>query len=141
MNTVSEQFAAKLNQLYPMLDFVREGMAQMGFNATDLQRFEIAVEEAVVNVIHHAYPNKEGFIEITLNLFPKEKMQVVIKDQGIPFNPLLQNPAFDSETPPEERKPGGLGIPFIREFIDQIEYQREGIFNVLLLEKSASKLL
>ena len=135
MHTVSEQFAAKLNQLYPMLDFVREGMAQMGFNGADLQRFEIAVEEAVVNVIHHAYPRKEGFIEITLNLFPKKKMQVVIKDQGVAFNPLLNDATFDHETPHEERKPGGLGIPFINEFIDYIEYERADIFNVLLLEK------
>ncbi len=118
-----------------MLDFVREGIAQMGFNDTESQRFEIAVEEAVVNVIHHAYPDKEGFIEITLKLFPKEKMQVVIKDQGIAFNPLLQDATFDHETPAEERKPGGLGIPFIREFIDNIQYQREDIFNVLVLEK------
>lgn len=135
-HTVSEQFAAKLNQLYPMLDFVREGISQMGFNETDSQRLEIAVEEAVVNVIHHAYPEKEGFIELTLNLYPKEKMQVVIKDQGIPFNPLLKNASFDHDTPAEERTPGGLGIPFIREFIDNIEYERADIFNILLLEKT-----
>jgi len=136
MHTVSEQFAAKLNQLYPMLDFVREGIAQMRFTPINSQRFEIAVEEAIVNVIHHAYPKKEGFIELTLNLFPEEKMQVIIKDRGIPFNPLLQKSSFDCDAPVEERTPGGLGIPFINEFIDNIQYQREDIFNVLVLEKT-----
>ncbi|MDX8431077.1 MAG: ATP-binding protein [Candidatus Algichlamydia australiensis] len=139
-HSVSQQFAAKLDQLYPMLDFVREAIAQMGFDEAAAQRFEIAVEEAVVNVIHHAYPKKEGYLELTLNLFPKKKMQVVVKDQGVPFNPLLQNPEIDRDAPIEKRQPGGLGIPFMHEFVDSIHYEREDIYNVLILEKQFQSL-
>lgn len=132
----SKQFAAKLDQLYPMLDFVRAAIQKMGFDANEALRFEIAVEESIVNIIHHGYPSKKGTIELTLKLYPKEKMQVVIKDQGVAFNPLNQDASIDYDASLEERKVGGLGIPFMREFVDQILYEREGLYNILILQKS-----
>jgi len=136
----SKQFIAKLDQLYPMLDFVRAAIHKIGFEANEAQRFEIAVEETLVNIIHHAYPqsgsNKKGTIELTLKLYPKEKMQVVVKDQGVAFNPLNQDASIDYDASLEERQVGGLGIPFMREFVDQILYEREDLYNILILEKS-----
>lgn len=60
----------------------------------------------------------------------------IICDTGIPFNPLENAP-----TPPdlrssiEERCIGGLGVYFLEQYMDKVEYKRENNQNVLTLIK------
>jgi len=92
----------------------------------------LALEEAVSNVMLYAYPGQHGQVLIE---FAKEKSIIfTITDSGIPFDPTQQRDA-DTTLSLEERQIGGLGIHLVRQLMDEIYYRREDNKNVLTLIK------
>ena len=128
------QLAARLENLAPMLAFIEQGAKELGFDVTKLDRMHLAFEEALVNVINYAYPNKYGNIEITYEVKEDKRFVVEIIDWGIPFDPLSL-PKPDVEAPLEKRKVGGLGIYLIRTIMDEVSYRRDQDRNILTLTK------
>jgi serine/threonine-protein kinase RsbW len=125
---------AKLDNLESMLQFIRNGAEQQGFSKKDINRIQVAAEEALVNVISYAYPDDGGDVEIRCNAKGAEGLVIEIIDWGIPFDPLSL-PEPDIEAPPEEREVGGLGIHIMRNIMDEVSYKREGDRNILMLVK------
>lgn len=128
-------FCANLNSLHPMLEWIRAHLEEAGFSDVEVRRIEIALEEALVNIISYAYQGKEGMIELNYHLSEKY-VELVIKDQGLPFNPLKQIKKADPLIPIEEREVGGLGILFILEIMDKVDYTRSRETNTLTLRKN-----
>ncbi|MBO7446254.1 MAG: SpoIIE family protein phosphatase [Bacteroidales bacterium] len=122
----------ELDQLEPFLEsFFDRNNLDMAL----LPSVNLALEEALANVIMYAYPeNAQG--EVTLSAQIKDDdILMVIQDRGIPFNPLQQQ-EIDLDVPLEERQIGGLGIHLIKEIMDKVEYTREDGKNVLKMWKS-----
>ncbi len=94
----------------------------------------LVLEEVVNNIISYAYKDKnEHHITIHLELEGQELM-LKVKDDGIPFNPLgVCEPDIDK--PLGEREPGGLGLFFVRNLTDELEYKREKDKNILIMKK------
>ena len=120
-----------------------EGAAREFGIPDDIQlSLNLAVEEAVVNVINYAYPKgTEGDIEINITNSPipdlsESSTEVIftIIDQGVPFDPTTHDEA-DTTSELEERQIGGLGIHLIRNIMDRVEYQRDGNSNKLTMTK------
>jgi serine/threonine-protein kinase RsbW len=97
-----------------------------------------SVDEALANVIRHAYNNRPGMpIEVTCRrLFSdREKkdirgLEVVLADSGIAVNPKkLQG------RPLEEIRPGGLGLHFMKQGMDVVEFRRKNGRNLLRMVK------
>jgi serine/threonine-protein kinase RsbW len=97
-----------------------------------------SVDEALANVIRHAYKNRPGMpIEmICRKLFgDKEKknvrgLEVIIEDSGIAVDPKkLQG------RPLEEIRPGGLGLHFMKQSMDVVEFRRNNGKNLLRMVK------
>ena len=94
----------------------------------------LAMEEAVVNVMDYAYPDgQKGNVDIEVTA-DQEWMTFVITDTGIAFDPTTKEDA-DTTLSAEERPIGGLGIFLVRQLMDDINYKREGNKNVLTLRK------
>ncbi len=125
-------FVANIEQLHPLLKWIRAQLTQMEFSTSTLNKIELASEEVFINIIHHAYQGREESVEMEIHLFPKSHIELVFKDAGPPFNPLDAK-EIDSSSKLEEREVGGLGIHFIRQLIDEVRYVREGTFNILTL--------
>jgi serine/threonine-protein kinase RsbW len=69
---------------------------------------------------------------IEVKTFEKEnRFYIEIKDSGNYFN-LLEFDEADTESILEERKIGGLGIHFIKNFAESIEYKRENNKNIII---------
>jgi len=131
---VKTKIPAKLENLESMLQFIRNGAEQQGFSGKEINKIQVAAEEALVNVISYAYPDDGGDVEIRCNAKGAEGLVIEIIDWGIPFDPLsLSEP--DIEAPPEEREVGGLGIHIMRNIMDEVSYKREGDRNILTLVK------
>jgi anti-sigma regulatory factor (Ser/Thr protein kinase) len=131
-------FHSKIKELPRMLLWIRKHLIDAGLDASSIRKFELASEEAIVNVIRHAYQGGAGKIEILFRLKETE-VHVMIVDHGPPFNPLegKHRPALASSL--EERKEGGLGILMIRKCVDDVHYRREDDWNVLTLIKRFSR--
>ena len=125
----SLKIPAKLENLQKMFDYIREASSRQGFAEEQINKIQLACEEALVNVISYAYPSKNGDLEIICNN-KESSLEIVIIDRGIPFDPL-SIPAPDILLPLEQRKIGGLGIFMIRELMDAVAYKRDGNRNVL----------
>jgi anti-sigma regulatory factor (Ser/Thr protein kinase) len=130
----SRQFRAVISDLDQMMKYVRDFL-DVTCDVSKSKNFEIAIEEALVNVIHYAYLEyPQGPVEIE---YSKEvdQLVVIIKDRGAPFNPLENPKPFNKDAPIEEREIGGLGIHFILKMADRASYERNDGSNILTLVK------
>ena len=62
----------------------------------------------------------------------RNRLTVTISDDGVPFNPLLEDPP-DTSLAAKDRALGGLGIFLVRKMAHEILYQRRINKNVLTL--------
>ena len=123
---------AKPENLGKFLEFVSCLAGQYGFPAAAAKEIELAAEEALINIIHYAYPEKTGEVEIRYKKDDDTSLKLEIVDNGIPFDPLsLSDPDLTANV--SDRKVGGLGVMFIREMTDDVHYRRDGDANVLTL--------
>jgi len=108
---------------------------EANINEFVLDSLNLAVEEAVVNVINYAYPEGEKG-EVSINASDDgKKITFMISDQGRPFDPTkVEEP--DTTLPAEEREIGGLGIHLVRNIMDEMHYERSADGrNILTLVK------
>lgn len=94
----------------------------------------LVIEEALSNIIFYAFTDSDQHdikISISLN---QNRIMIKITDNGIPFNPLLQQQP-DISLSVTERPVGGLGIFLISQIMDKIQYIRQKSQNILILHK------
>lgn len=121
-----------VSQLNEFLDIICE---ELGVDMSTNMSLNLAMEEAVVNVMSYAYPEgTEGKVNIEV-VADDYKMVFVITDSGKPFDPT-KKAAVDTTLPLEQRAIGGLGIHLIRQIMDEVTYQRKGDQNILTLIKN-----
>ena len=117
----------ELNKLEPFLNNFFE---QNNLDMSQLPQLDLALEEAITNVIMYAYPDGEkGTAELTINV-NDGKIYSTLTDSGTPFNPLEQQEE-NLDVSLEERKIGGLGIHLIKEIMSKVEYEYVDGKNVL----------
>ena len=101
-------------------------------------KIRLSVEEVVENVVNYAYQGGCGWLEAITSLDEgKACLTIVIKDAGIPFNPLeAEDP--DITLSAEDRPIGGLGIFLCKQLMDSMHYSYEDGCNILTMTKSLS---
>ncbi len=101
---------------------------QVGFDAYEAAKIEMAVDEACSNVVRHAYsPDKEWCWrqrdpEIRLEIRVENgRLIIEINDHGQSFDFANYHPA-KIEDQLREMKVGGYGILIMRNFMDEVQY-------------------
>jgi serine/threonine-protein kinase RsbW len=119
------QRPATLASLPDLMQALQDICRQAGLTEEPQQDFRVAVEEASVNIIHHAYAGQTtGVIEMDVVWSDDEgkpAIKCMLRDHGPPFNPLNQ-PLPDITVPAEERAIGGLGVLLVRQMSDRVEW-------------------
>ncbi|MBR0243682.1 MAG: SpoIIE family protein phosphatase [Bacteroidaceae bacterium] len=124
-----------IQQVPRLNDFVQEVCADVHAPAPLAMQLQLAVEEAVVNVINYAYPpDTTGDVNIEA-LASDTQIQFIISDSGTPFDPT-QQPDADTTLSAEQRPIGGLGIFLVRQIMDTVAYHHDGTHNILTLTKT-----
>ncbi|MCF8051711.1 MAG: ATP-binding protein [Desulfobacterales bacterium] len=123
---------ARQENLRVMIDFVSDLARERGFGPKRILEVELAAEEALVNILTYAYPKGAGDIEIACKGEGGSRLTFAITDFGVAFDPL-SFPVPDLLVELAIRRVGGLGVFFVRQMADHIEYQRKGDANVLTL--------
>jgi sigma-B regulation protein RsbU (phosphoserine phosphatase) len=118
--------------------FIDEVCEAAGFNASLAMQMNLAMEEAVVNVMNYAYPvGVKG--DIVIEAEDKgDSVQFDIIDGGTPFDPTAEADA-DTTLSAEERPIGGLGIFLVRQLMDIVSYKYKDGKNRLTLVKKKVK--
>ena len=97
-----------------------------------------SVDEALANVIRHAYRGELGHpIEVTCRHLHRTEndicvsgIEIVLQDSGSPADPAkMKGRSLD------EVRPGGLGLHFMKQSMDEVEFSRKKGKNQLRLVK------
>ncbi len=121
-----------LSELDRLHDFLEALGEKHGASSAFVNSVNLALEEAVVNVINYAYPEGASG-EIQLNATCHEgTMTFTLTDYGTPFDPTAA-PEADTTSALEDRQIGGLGILLIRNIMDSVRYQRADNANHLTM--------
>ncbi len=128
---------AEIAQFDAIMDFVEATLAGWRLERVWVDRICLIVDEAVMNIIHHAYPEAPGYLRLSLS-FSNQIVRIELRDNGIYFDPTTY-PDPDTSLPLEEREIGGLGIHFMRRMLDSFEYRREGDHNRLVVQVKAQR--
>ncbi len=121
---------ADLTELGKARAFVRPHAERAGFRPPALGEIELAVTEAVSNVIRHAYSgdrSREVTVEVTVG---EHDLVVEVVDQGPPPENLP-----DKEPDLENPGSGGYGLYLIRTVMDEVQWSRQPRGNVLRLRR------
>lgn len=103
-------------------DMLASSVRGTGLSKKEGKKVAVAVDEAITNIIEHAYENrKEGWIAVEVTATP-DKLRITIEDSGKRFNPnLMEDP--DVREHVDEGKKKGLGIFLMRQIMDEVQYR------------------
>ena len=100
----------------------------IGMERKALKKYEVAAEEAIVNILHYSQAND---IEIVLSS-QDSAFTIQLMDDGLPFDPTEHTP---NNKTIDERQIGGMGIHLIRQIVDEMHYERKKEKNILRMVK------
>lgn len=123
-----------IRQIPELAAFVEALAEELSLNPAEAMSLNLALEEAVTNVMMYAYPaGVTGQVELDVDALPG-RLVFELSDSGVPFDPTAA-PDADINLGVEERPIGGLGIFLVRQIMDSVEYARRGGKNILTLTK------
>ena len=115
--------------------FVDEICEAAGMDMATAMQMNLAIEEAVVNVMEYAYPaGTKGEVRIEAQVHDTY-VEFTLSDDGMPFNPTEKG-EVDTTLSAEERSIGGLGIMLVKHYMDSVIYKYVDSQNVLTLRKN-----
>ncbi len=127
-------FLNKMEEVKRIAAFIDEIGEELKLDFSVLTNIQLAIEEAVVNVISYAYPDNEER-QSSLSVHKNGNTIVfVLSDSGIPFDPTAAADP-DLTLSAEERPIGGLGIMLVKKMMNEVTYQRIDGKNELTMKK------
>ena len=124
-----------INTIPQLNEFIDTVCEELEIDMALAMSLNLAMEEAVVNVMDYAYPEgTEGEVDIEA-IADETQLHFTISDRGKPFDPTAKE-EVDTTLSAEERPIGGLGIHLIRQLMDNISYERKDGKNILRLSKN-----
>jgi len=130
------RFLAEPCELKNVRQQVNEVVKEAGFDASQQQKITLAMDEAITNIIRHAYKNTDdGEVELAI-LRQNNTLSFYLRD----FAPEV----YDSSIKPRDLsqlKPGQMGINFIDTVMDSWEFAtpKDGYGNLLIMKKEIVK--
>ena len=124
-----------IKQISLLAEFIETIAEEKQLDETLAMNLNLALEEAVTNVILYAYPKgTDGLVDIDA-ILKENSLEFIITDSGVPFDPTAA-PEADVTLSADERPIGGLGIFMVRKLMDEVHYQHLDDKNVLKMIKN-----
>lgn len=133
-------YKAEIEAIPIMLRDVNTSLEKAKVASKAIWAVSLAVEEIMSNIIYYGFeecPSEENKILLELNV-SGEILKVSVADNAKSFNPLTAEDPDVNESL-TTRKPGGLGIFFVKSLMDSVEYIPQKKGNLLVLEKKLNK--
>jgi serine/threonine-protein kinase RsbW len=111
----------ELDRLFQDVDLFSK---KYGLDVETTYSIKLCIEEVFTNVVRYGFEDaQEHIVHLSLTL-SEGNIEIEIRDDGKAFNPLTEVPPPSLDEELANRKIGGLGIFFIKEMMDELEYQR-----------------
>lgn len=123
-----------IRQIPQLAGFIEAISKEIHLDQSLAMSLNLALEEAVTNVIMYAYPkDSDGLVDIEA-IIRKDSIDFTIIDSGKEFDPTGV-PDADVNASVEDRPIGGLGIFLVRNIMDSVSYRRYKGKNILSMTK------
>lgn len=123
-----------IQQIPQLAEFVETIAEEKNLTQALTMSLNLALEEAVTNVILYAYPDGiDGLVDLEAYI-REDCLEFILSDSGKPFDPTAA-PDADITLGVDERSIGGLGIYMVRNIMDTVSYRYENGKNVLTMIK------
>ena len=124
-----------ISEISRLEGFMVHVASETGIDPGTASAINLALEEAVANVIDYAYPEGvEGPVELEFKNTPR-RLTFILTDEGKEFDPTAA-PEVDINADVEHRRIGGLGIHLVRSIMDSVSYLRKDGKNILTMIKN-----
>lgn len=97
----------------------------------DIFDTELAVNEAIANIIQHTYKGEPKYIVMTMKWIEPSTLEVLLRD----FGPKVDVSKIKSRELDDVR-PGGLGVYIIKRIFEEMEFREVSFGNLLYLKRS-----
>jgi len=137
LSTYQKTITASTGNLSAARDFVAQHAIDHGFDKQLVADIRLAVDEAITNIIKHAYlgdDTRSINIDIT---FEEEKICIQLQDTGKTFN-LKSYTEPDIKSQIKQKKRGGMGVYLIHSLMDTVSYERKNGTNEMIMCKYRS---
>lgn len=127
-----------INEVPLLAEWIDQVVESFDLPMTAAFSLNLALEEAVVNVMNYAYP---GLTEQPIVLTAEQcddSVAFQLIDQGVPFDPTSSG-SPDLTLSAEERPIGGLGIFLVNQLMASVQYRYENQSNILTMIFKASE--
>jgi serine/threonine-protein kinase RsbW len=117
----TRSFPAQFESLDSLRSFVADVAQSCGLNEKKVYAVQMAVDEAFTNIIEHSFGGEcQESIQCTCQI-KSQGFVITLEDCGLPFNPDdIPEPNLDASL--EERETGGLGLYFMRQLMDEVDF-------------------
>ena len=128
------KFPARFEYLDEIREYVGQKAHAAGFTDKEVYSIRLATDEAVSNIIEHAYAGRpDATFELTC-VFEKNRLVISLLDHGKSFDiTKVGKPDLNADL--SKRKIGGLGIYLMRKLMDEVHYEVTVSGNLLTLIK------
>jgi serine/threonine-protein kinase RsbW len=131
-------YPGRYDSLEKIAVFIRSEAESLGLSHSDVFAVETAVDEAVSNIIEHAYQGEDvGDISCTCSR-TCDRLTIVLEDHGEPFTPE-KIPVPDLNAPLKKRKDNGLGFFMMNQWMDEVHFEFSQGLNRLIMVKCKEK--
>lgn len=134
VSTYKLQVPASTQQLALVREFVTSHAKEFGFHENEVEEIRLAVDEAMTNVIKHAYRFDDSKTVYIILGKQKKEFWVAIQDKGDAFDIAAYKEPDVSERVKLGLK-GGVGVFLIRKLMDKVEYSRKNSHNEIKMIK------
>ncbi len=131
-------FPGCFESLEKISDLVVRAATKAGLDDRAVYAVQLAVDEACTNIIEHAYGGEgKGNIECSIQVCRGE-IKIILRDHGLPFDPKkVRKPK--THVPLEDLEPRGLGIFFMRNMMDEVQFEFCSDVNILTMVKRSQE--
>lgn len=122
--SIKMTFPNRLSYSFIIQSFVREIAKMIGFASDSLEQIDIAIEEAVSNIMVHASDEENPTFDIICEKIAGG-IKITLKEKGIPFDPDHIK-KFELSKALEDLPTSGLGIYLIQKMMDELSFHNLG---------------
>ncbi len=130
---MEKKFSKNFSSLEPIDAFVRSFAAGHGLDEGTVFTLNFVIEEIFTNMVKY---QPSGANDVLIGLSgDDDSVTVKMVDYGVEYFDPTAAPPVDTDKPLQERRPGGLGVHLVKQYMDDFNYQYVGTDSIITLTK------
>ncbi|MCF0196460.1 MAG: ATP-binding protein [Bacteroidaceae bacterium] len=125
-------FRNKMDEVTRIAAFIDSLGEELELSFATVSKLQLAIEEAVANVIMYAYPSDQEGSATLRAAADGDRLTFTLSDTGTPFDPTAKaDPDLNLDV--SERPIGGLGIMLVKKIMSDVAYTYTDGSNILTM--------